>query len=75
MTACGKAVCLGLTIVFFLTGVLIAVVIVTKDGNAGHQNGQSKESSFVFVKPSLTSFRQNNNCDNPPELESGTSGP
>jgi len=43
MTACGKAVCLGLTIVFFLTGVLIAVVIVTKDG---HQNGQSKESSF-----------------------------
>ena len=45
MTACGKAVCLGLTIVFFLTGVLIAVVIVTKEGNGSHQNGQSKEST------------------------------
>ena len=73
MTACGKAVCLGLTIVFFLTGVLIAVVIVTKEGNGSHQNGQSKESTHnMYI---VTSFRQNNNCDNPPELESGTSGP
>ena len=72
MTACGKAVCLGLTIVFFLTGVLIAVVIVTKEGGS-HQNGQSKESTHnMYI---VTSFRQNNNCDNPPKLESGTSGP
>jgi len=48
MTACGKAVCLGLTIVFFLTGVLIAVVIVTKEGNDSHQNGQSKTTTVTI---------------------------